>query len=142
MIRVIPFIQTICDEDFKIFLMNEFDFNMLYNVEGDVKIDVLFDGWKGRDMSSWYKFRCIHNDIEIEVYPTHYTISNNKNKTKLSLPITINDFINDLSRLNVELFWVKEIDEIFEPKQYLHKERIKEYYIDLLKIMKKENELL
>ena len=60
----------------------------------------------------------------------------------LPLPKDINDFINDMYRFEVQLFWTEFIDENYEPKDYLKKEEIENYYKDLLKKMGKSHELL
>ena len=60
----------------------------------------------------------------------------------LSIPQTIDDFINDMNRFEIELYWTNWIDINFEPKEYLKSEEIKTYFINLLTKMGKSNELL
>ena len=60
----------------------------------------------------------------------------------LSIPVTIDDFINDLTRLGVLLYWTDWIDQNFEPKEYLAVDEIKNYWTDLLAKMGKSHELL
>jgi hypothetical protein len=59
----------------------------------------------------------------------------------LSIPETLDDFINDMNRFRVQLYWTKWIDNNFEPKDYLDKNEIKAYFADLLKKMGKSHEL-
>jgi hypothetical protein len=60
----------------------------------------------------------------------------------LSIPTTIDDFINDMNRFGVQLYWTEWIDNNFEPKDYLKSDEIKEYYSNLLLRMGKSHELL
>jgi hypothetical protein len=46
-----------------------------------------------------------------------------------------------MNRFGVELYWTRWIDENFEPKEYLHVDDIKKYYVDLLTKLDKSNEL-
>ena len=129
-------------EKFKTFLTKPFDLNMLYEID-NVHIDILFDGWRGKRMGSWIKFTN-DNNIILEFYPAQYTVIHPKSTAKytMGLPNTINDFINDMYRCNVQLYWTNWIDNNFEPKDYLHKDEIREYFIDLLSRMGKSHELL
>jgi hypothetical protein len=150
MIRVVPFIQTLGGEKYKQFLTIPFTIDMLYPVFGDKSTNLLFDGWRGKDMMNWHRF-INDNKIVLEFYPTYYTISKEQPTFKatpssikymLSIPKTIDDFINDMYRFNVELYWTNWIDENLEPKDYLHVDKIKDYYADLLGKMGKSHELL
>ena len=144
MIKVVPFIQTIGSEKFKQFLALPFTIDMLYPVFNEKSCNTLFDNWHYKNMLNWHKFS---NDdkIIIEFYPKYYVlyknISNNI-KYMMPLPKTINSFINDMNRFNIQLYWTNWIDENFEPKEYLHVDEIKNYYVDLLGKMGKSYELL
>lgn len=142
--RVVPFIQTVGSEKFKKFLATPFSIDMLYPVFGDKSVDILFDGWRGKDMINWHKFT---NDDKfvLEFYATYYIIRKEKadsTKYMLSIPKTINDFINDMHRFGVQIYWTERIETDFEPKDYLHVDEIKDYYVDLLGKMGKSHELL
>jgi hypothetical protein len=144
MIKVVPFIQTLGRDKFKQFLSLPFTIDMLFPVFNDKSEPTYFDGWHGKDMINWHKFT---NDdkIILEFYPTYYTIRKEvKNGTTymLSIPTTINDFINDMNRFGVQLYWTEWIDNNFEPKDYLKSDEIKEYYSNLLLRMGKSHELL
>lgn len=134
MIKVVPYIATIGDEKFKEFLAGEFKTDMLND---------LFADWRGKDMISWKRFTN-GDDIILEFYPENYIIKKGGKEVayELSLPKTINDFINDMRRFGVQLYWSIWIDENFEPKQYLHKDEIENYFRDLLKKIDKSKELL
>jgi len=142
MIKVIPYIKTNGTQNFKKFLLNSFDVNMLCNITENKNITVLFDGWKGKNMNGWYKF-INDNGITLEFYPNHYIIIDNKLNTKQTLPLpqTINDIINDMDRFNIQLYWTKWIDLNFEPNDYLHSDEIKTYYVDLMNKMNKSYEI-
>lgn len=145
MIKAVPFIYTSGSQVFKDFLSVEFKVDMLSPIFGDKSCDTLFDGWRGKDMGGYYKFT---NDegIVLEFYPNHYDIikkdSRGTVKNKITfLPANINDFINDMFRYDVEVHWSKWVDENFEPKDFLHKDDIKQYYVDLLEKLGKGFEL-
>ena len=144
MIKTVPYILTKGSEKFKDFLALPFTIDMLYPVFGDKSRDMLFDDWRGKDMVNWHRFT---NDgkIVLEFYPTYYLIRKDKPETAkymLSIPESIDDFINDMDRFKIQLYWTKWIDENFEPKEYLHKDEIEQYFVNLLLKMGKSHELL
>jgi len=131
-------------ERFKEFLAKPFTVDMLYPVFNNKSVDTLFDGWRGKDMVNWHKFT---NDdkIILEFYPTYYTIQKDVKdsiKYMMSIPKTIDDFINDMDRFGVQLYWNDWIDIHYEPKEYLETEGIRQYFVDLLGKMGKSHELL
>ena len=142
MIKVTPYSQTLGRPRYKEFLQKPFVMDMLYPVSDNVSIDTIFDGWRGKDMLNWFRFRN-DDDVVLEFYPNNtYTIKNGKKEYGLEIPKTIEDFINDMIRYDIPIYWTKWIDENFEPKDYLHQDQIKEYFIDLLAKMGKSHELL
>jgi hypothetical protein len=90
---------------------------------------------EGENMLSWHKF--INDDkFILEFYPTYYVLTKdvpNATKYMMAIPKTIDDFINDMQRFGVQLYWTDWIDTNFEPKDYLHIDEIKSYYVNLLK---------
>jgi hypothetical protein len=143
MIKVVPFMQTSGSEKYKNFLALPFTIDMLYPVFNDKSCETLFDDWRGKNMVNWYKFTN-EDKVVLEFYPTYYTVTKNVPnaiKYMLSIPRTINDFINDMDRFDVQLYWTNWIDINFEPKEYLNSEEIKTYFVDLLGKMGKSNEL-
>jgi len=144
MVSVIPYSETTGSEKFKEFLAKPFTLDMLYPVFNEKSGDVLFDGWRGKNMVNWYKFT---NDdkIVLEFYPTYYTLRKEVKGSityMLSIPKTIDDFINDMLRFGVQLYWTDWIDQNFEPKEYLRVGEIKNYFTNLLAKMGKSHELL
>ena len=144
MVSVVPYSETTKSEKFKKFLATSFTVDMLYPVFNDKSVDTLFDGWRGKNMVNWFKFTN-DNKIILEFYPTYYTVRKDVKDGityMLSIPKTINDFINDMNRFGVHLYWTDWIDQNFEPKEYLHINEIKNYFTDLLTKMGKSHELL
>jgi len=146
MIKVTPFIETSGSDKFKQFLATPFTIDMLYPIFNDKSCETLFEGWKGKNMLSWYKFTN-DNECILEFYADYYVIKKAIGKIKtvvyqLPLPTTINAFINDMQRFGIQLYWMQWIDDNFEPKDYLHKDGIRAYYEDLLGKMDKSFELL
>lgn len=132
MIKVVPYIETIGTEKFKKFLSSPFSFDLL-NSNNE---NCIFEGWE-------------KTDFHIYVSPNGDTLncengvdySINKN-TMLPYPTTINDFINDMVRMNIDLYWSETILLTFEPKDMYSAEKIRQYYVDLLEKMDKGYELL
>ena len=147
MIAVTPYINTVGIERYKNFLSVPFTVDMLSPVLEN-SCDTIFDGWRGKSMGSWYKFS---NDdkITLEFFVEYYSIGKEANTFKASqrvshkmpFPRNINDFINDMDRFGVKLFWTTWIDQNFEPKEYLASEDIMKYFINLLEKLEKSNEL-
>lgn len=144
MIKVTPYNETIGSEKFKEFLAKSFRINMLYPIPNTDPCETIFEDWRGKDMVNWYRFT--NDKYTLEFYPTYYTLKKNKPvdsiKYMMSIPITINDFINDMARFEVQLYWTTWIDQNFEPKEYLHVDEIKDYFTDILAKMGKSHELL
>lgn len=140
MIKVVPFIETNGCEKFKKFLLQPFKFTMLCQLEETD--EPLFTQWRYKSMGAWYKFTN-DDDIVLEFYPTEYNlIIPKQGKKTLPMPRTLDEFILDMKRYNVPLFWDDIIDLMFEPKDYLHKDEISAYFVNLLAKMDKSNELL
>lgn len=143
MIKVVPYIQTIGSEAFKKFISLPFSVNLLYSVMAEEDINVIFDEWHGKNMGTYYKFNN-EEHVVLEFYAGYYTICKNMKKDvpqKLPLLKTINDFINDMDRFGVQLYWTEWIDQNFEPKDYLAIDKIEEYFTHLLIRMQKEQDL-
>jgi hypothetical protein len=144
MIKVAPYIKTNGSERFKEFLSLPFKIDMLYPVFNENSCPTLFDGWMGKDMLSWHRF-INEEKYLLEFYTDYYTIAlsvGGNIKYKLKIPKTINDFINDMERFGVPLYWTIWIDENFEPKEYLSADEVETYFLNLLHKMGKYNEML
>lgn len=139
--KVATYIQTIGCEMFKQFISLPFSVNLLYSITKEEGINVIFDGWHGKNMESWYKLYNEEN-IVLEFYAGYYIAKFPKKESiKLPLPRTINDYINDMDRLGVQLYWNQWMDDNFEPKDYLHVDEISKYFTNLLVKMDKSKEL-
>jgi hypothetical protein len=149
MIKVVPFIETAGSEKYKEFLAKPFTIDMLYPVLNANSCETLFNGWKGKDMLSWHKFMN-EEKYTLEFYSRYYVIkkegqtfkANDSVSYRLPLPKTINDFISDMQRFGIQLYWTVWIDNNFEPNEFLRKDEIENYYSCLLNKMGKFNELL
>jgi len=139
-IKVAQHIATRGTESYKNLLAQAFNIGMLKDFGNEGTTPVLFDCWRGKDMNNWYKFT---NDdgVILEIYPEYYLIKKPSSSEKLSLPLSLNDFITDMLRHNVQLYWAKWIDENLEPMDYLPVNEIPNYYVELLKKMGKSHEL-
>lgn len=145
MIKIVPYIETVGNEGFRDFLSIPFTVDMLSPALNENSQDVLFDGWRGKNMLNWYKFTNDENVI-LEFYPEYYIVKKPVGKLKhstyqLPLPLTINDFINDMTRFDIVMYWTNWIDINFEPKEYLHRNEIEKYYSNLLIRLGKAHEL-
>jgi len=141
MIKVVPYIDTCGTIKYKKLLKQSFHINMLFRVcDDENNVKLLFDNWVGKNMVNWYKFTNSENII-LEFYPNHYIINKQNIKQSLPLPLTVNDFINDMNRLNINLYWSKTIEHEYEPKDYLSVDTIKTYYVQLMNKMNKSFEL-
>jgi len=140
--KAVPYIQTRGSERFKNFLTVPFTIDMLYPVFNEKSSDTIFEGWKGKDMLSWHKFTNDEGFI-LEFYPDYYLVKKIKGNAnyRLALPKDVNDFLNDMNRFGIEIYWSQWIDDNFEPKEYMHKDEISNYFTDLLARMGKSHEL-
>jgi hypothetical protein len=140
MIKVVSYIQTMGSEKLKTFLVLPFITDMIYPI-CNKSTEILFSGWRGKDMGTWHKFT---NDdkIVLEFYAETYNINVRTKTYTMPIPKTINDFINDMDRFGIQLYWSEWMDNNFEPKEYLYKDEIQKYFGDLLKKMGKSHELL
>ena len=143
MILLVPYIETIGSKRFKEFLTKTFVMDMLYPVLGESSVTTIFDGWRGKNMMNWFKFTN-QDGVVLEFYPEEtYVIKPTDGKTyQLKSPKTINDFINDMIRFGVLIYWNEWVEDNFEPKDYMRSNDIKIYYTDLLTRMGKAHELL
>jgi hypothetical protein len=139
--KVATYIQTIGCEMFKKFISLPFSVNLLYNITNEEGINVIFDGWHGKEMGNWLKLYNEEN-VVLEFYAGYYFIKfPKKDSQKLPLPRTINDFINDMDRFEVSLYWNQWVDDNFEPKDYLPVEEIPKYFANLLVKIDKTKDL-
>lgn len=137
--KIVTYINTLNTNSYKLFILKPFNINYLYPFNGEDL--VMFNGWKGRSMNNlWYSLSN-DDDVIIEYYPSHYIVKHNNTTYKLPIPITINDFINDMDRCNVDLYWNKDILTNLQPKDYLSDKEIIRYYEKSLLKIDKSHEL-
>ena len=140
MIKIVQYKDTLCSMKFKKFIDSDFSINLLTQTK--YEINVIFVGWSRNNLIEHMAFTNENNDM-LTFHTTHYEICRTGQLNhRLPLPQTINDFINDMFRFKVDLYWDDIIDEMFEPKEYLHMNNIHQYYTDLLSKMNKSYELL
>jgi len=132
MIKVVPYIETMGTNEYKKLLNTPFNFN---------DIPIYFNNWKGKKMGAWWKFN--DNNTTLEFFSSYYNVINKNmdNVIQLPLPKTLNDFINDMNRLDIELYWSNWMEENYDPKHFISKDKIKEYYKKLLSDIEKDHEL-
>lgn len=133
--KIAPYSMTRGNDQYKKYIDQDFSHQMLQTIN-----DGIFDDWKYKDLGGWVKY--VNSDgINLEFYPAHYIVKLKNNDYKLPLPVTINEFIIDMNRLNIDLFYTFSIYDIFEPRDILQPSDIKEYYVILLERMNKSFEL-
>lgn len=137
MIKVARLVETTGTQIFKKFLLQSFDFQMLCGE------DKYFNEWRVKNMGTWSKY-VNDDDVILEVYAETYKIRKPKDVViyEIPIPIDINEFIEDMYRFNVVIYWDVIIDELFEPKDYLNTAEIRNYYVKLLTKMEKSFELI
>lgn len=133
--KVVKYIDTVGDDEFKKFLQSPFHINLLSKITDD-EIEPIFEGWRGKNMLNWYKFRNTSDDV-LEFYPEYYKFNN----VEIITPKSIYEFIEDSYRHSFTLYWNNLIDTMFEPKQYLSKNDIPKYFEKLLEQLDKSFEL-
>lgn len=125
MMKVIPYINTLGTVRYKELLSSPFEFSML---------ETHFVGWEKNDYHQYVS----SSGTSVELYNgTEYII----NKVTLPAPETLNDFINDMRRLDEDLFWGDWMEENYEPKDFLPQNEIENYYMELLESIDKGHEL-
>ena len=136
MIKVTKYSDTKGTKKFKDFISEKFDIEML-NPENDKR---LFDGWSFEKHNNYHEI--INDSAQLEFHDNYYVIKiKNVPDIIASFPATIEEFINDMARFGVELYWNDWIDKIMDPKDYLYPEKIKLYYETILKDEGKSHEL-
>ncbi|MFA5366381.1 MAG: hypothetical protein WC333_00460 [Dehalococcoidia bacterium] len=143
MTKAVPYIRTMGGERFKEFLAIPFSIDMLHPVIPALNTppnEILFMGWKGKEMIGWWKFTDENKNI-LELYPESYKVFVKTKTYTFPIPKTLNDFINDMDRVGIALYWSEWVEKTFEPKDYLDKNEIYTYHINLLGRMGKSQEL-
>lgn len=89
--------------------------------------NVLFDGWTCKDLFHFQeiRFKNVIITLEINSYEVNY---GGRKFTFQLLPDTIDDFINDLKRIGIILFWKPEIADIYGIENVTSNKKIIDYY--------------
>ena len=94
---------------------------------------VLFDGWVGKDRLNWVECKNDAGD-KIEFYAKTYKI----NGYELPYPKTLDNFITDCKRLNIELWWRKDLVDLGMNIFHILPATVSEEYItEMLTLMDK-----
>ena len=118
--QVLPDIgTTIGNKKFTEFLAKQFVCDMLYPVYGEHSVTTIFHGWQGELMHNWCRFKNDDGDI-LEFYAEgQYVIKLRKESRdgyQLRTPKTINEFIDDMNRFGIQLFWYDWVAKKFNSK--------------------------
>jgi hypothetical protein len=93
------------------------------------EINVLFDGWVCKDMFHYQEIVYKNKNIIITFEPTVYEVNYLGKKFLFPvLPDTIDDFINDLKRIGIKLFWKSKIADIYGITNVTSNKKIIDYY--------------
>jgi len=134
-LQAAPYLLTRGNTKYKDYVDQLFNHSLLdsYN-EG------IFDEWKHKDLMGWHRYTS--DKVTIEFYPSHYIIKNVDLEYKLPIPRTLDEFIGDMHRLNVKIYWKNTIESLFEPRDFICVDETKDYYQLLLEKMNKSYELI
>lgn len=138
MIKVTPFILTLGTDEYLELINAPFNYNMLSDVDEE-STPQLFEGWVSSFNGELKKFT--KDDIILEFKENQLEIRKRGSAQRFSYPETINEFIDIMYLCDIELHWGNWIDQKLEPKDYLPKNNIEDYYANLLMKMGKETEL-
>jgi hypothetical protein len=100
----------------------------------------LFDGWSCKDMYHFQEIYSKTTNTIITFEHTEYEVNHQGRKYLLPLlPETIDDFITDLKRIGVTLFWKQEIADIYGINNITSNKKIIDYY-EFVRSLGKANE--
>jgi hypothetical protein len=147
-----PFIDTKCSNKAKVELYNiSFDYQKIANPFGERPVNnhgfwesdegyndrlkeweeaeknVLFGGWVCKDLHQFQELRTKNVIVTLETmtYEVNYC---GKSFIFPQLPETIDDFINDLKRIGITIFWKQEIADIYGIDNVTSNQKIIDYY--------------
>ena len=132
--KVTSYINTIKNAEYRNYL------NQTFNPE---QISIIFDGFRYKNLASLIKLQS--NDITFEFYTDYYKIIDENANEIIQInkvPSTLYEFIEDINRYNVLIYWSKNIFTTFEPEIILESCDIRCYYENLLSKINKSHELL
>jgi len=127
--KVTPYISTLGTARYKELLASPFDFSML---------ETHFNGWKLAVKDTYF-----YGYVTISLLLTpQYEVEIHGEKYIFPIPQTLNDFINDMQRVKIDLYWGDWMEREYEPKDFLPQNEIETYYENLLNEIDKGHELL
>jgi hypothetical protein len=95
----------------------------------DEEKKVLFEGWSCKDMYHFQEIYDIKTNTIITFESNEYEVNYSGRKFLFPLlPDTIDDFINDLKRIGIKLFWKPEIADIYGIENVTSNKKIIDYY--------------
>jgi len=132
MTKVTTYIKTNRTDKYREFLNKPFEFKDIPN---------LFIGWKRKDDSIFTDVFYNDNHIELCICSDYYQINKGSRCFNTLSPATINDFINDMDRNDIELHWDEKALNDLKPIDYIISGEVGLYYKNLLDKMGKGFEL-
>jgi hypothetical protein len=115
--QVLPDIETAGNRKFTEFLAKTFVCDMLSPVYGESSVTTIFQGWRGELMYNWCRFTNDNGDI-LEFYAEGQYVIKARNESsddyQLRTPKTIEEFIDDMHRFGIKLFWSEWVVKKFK----------------------------
>ncbi len=114
-----PDIGTAGNRKFTEFLAKTFVCDVLYPVYGESSVTKIFQSWQGELMFNWCRFTNDDGNI-LEFYAEGQYVIRARNVSKdyyqLKTPRTINEFLEDMKKFGIQLFWSDWVEKKFKPK--------------------------
>ena len=116
--QVLPDIGTKGNKKITEFLSKTFVCDMLYPIFGDSSVTTVFDGWQGELNYNWSRFTNDDGDI-LEFYAEGVYVIKVRNESRdvyqRRTPKTIEEFIDDMKRFGVQLYWFNWVVKKYHP---------------------------
>jgi len=116
---VLPDIGTTGNKKLSEFLAKQFVCDMLFPVYGDSSVTTIFDGWQGELFYNWSRFTNEDSDI-LEFYAEGVYVIKVRNESRdvyqRRTPKTIMEFILDMEKFGIILYWSDWVVRKFSPK--------------------------
>lgn len=106
--QVLPDIKPAGIKGFTKFLTKQYTCDLLFPVYGKSSVSTIFQSWQGELMNHWCRFTNENGDI-LEFFPEGQYVLKPRNESnnsfQLRTPKTIKEFIDDMKKFGVQLFW-------------------------------------
>jgi len=116
--QVLPDFETTGNKKIKEFLAKQFVCDMLFPVYGESSVTTIFQGWQGELFYNWSRFINDDGDI-LEFYAEGIYVAKVNNESRdvyqLHAPKSIKEFIDDMKKFGVQLFWSDWVVKKFKP---------------------------